>query len=275
MILSFLVVFLIVLLAGLISVTGGNGLIIMPSLLILGYDIKEVLVLVRASAVVFVFFNIIGAVMSRQKVSFDKKDFIITITACTSILISVALLSKLDHIALPFFIALILIGLFFLVIFKDKLSRFSTLFIIVLPIFSGICGSVIGGAGLIISIIYLLLGFDYETTVRKRLIPSLIVQVFAFLVFLNQDIQINYSLMIVIIIATAIAGYLNMRIFFNLSSRAGRILFYGSYSFSISALLENAIGNILNSYGLSWIDFFYTVISLPVVPQAFLIFKDY
>ncbi|MBK2026912.1 hypothetical protein IB643_01910 [Allofrancisella guangzhouensis] len=146
-----------------------------------------------------------------------------------------------------------------MVIFKTKLERFSTFFIVILPIFSGICCSVIGGAGLIINILYLLLGVDHVTAVQKRLVPSLIVQTFAFLVFLNQGIQINYSLMIVIIIATAISGYLSMRIFLNLNPITSKILFYSSFVFAISNLLKSAIEGILDNYGLAWTDIFYVM----------------
>ena len=44
-------------------VTGGNGLILMSSLLMMNYDIKEVMVLIRVSAVVFVLlFNLFALI---------------------------------------------------------------------------------------------------------------------------------------------------------------------------------------------------------------------
>jgi len=38
-----------------VAVTGGNGLILMPSLLMMNYDLKQIMVLVRVAAAVFVF----------------------------------------------------------------------------------------------------------------------------------------------------------------------------------------------------------------------------
>ncbi|MBK2026919.1 hypothetical protein IB643_01945 [Allofrancisella guangzhouensis] len=91
---SLAIIFFIVLLAGLISVTGGNGLIIMPSLLMFGYDIKEIMLLVRASAVVFVFYNVVGMIADKNKISFKKQDLIITITTCASVLLSIRTLGS-------------------------------------------------------------------------------------------------------------------------------------------------------------------------------------
>ena len=40
-------VFIVTVLSGLVAVTGGNGLILMPSLLIMNYNVREVMVLVQ------------------------------------------------------------------------------------------------------------------------------------------------------------------------------------------------------------------------------------
>jgi uncharacterized membrane protein YfcA len=247
-----LLVFGVTLISGLVSVTGGNGLILMPALLMLNYDIKEIMVVVRVSAVVFVLFNLLAMMREKRTVAFSKRDLIITLTSCLSVVLSVIFLNKLDNTTLMLLISAILIGLLLLVVFKNRLHKFSCGFIIILPVFAGICGSAIGGAGLIISIIYLLLGFDHVSATQKRIIPSLIIQILAFLIFINQGIKINNNLLITVVLATAIAGYLNMKMFLNLSPRKGKILFYASFLFSISNLVEDALENILHSYGMDW-----------------------
>lgn len=247
-------VFIVTVLSGLVAVTGGNGLILMPSLLILNYDIKEVMVLIRISAVVFVMFNLFALINGKQIPKFDKKDLLITILSCVSVLISILLLSKLDNTNLMFLISIILISLFLLIIFKPKSTSLAGFFICVLPIFAGICGSAVGGAGLIISILYTLLGSSHIEAVQKRIIPSLIIQILSFAIFMSQGIKVPITLLITVVIATAISGYLNMKIFLNLSPRNSKILFYASFIFSIANLLEDAVENILESKGMDWIN---------------------
>ncbi len=247
-------VFIVTVLSGLVAVTGGNGLILMPSLLILNYDIKEVMVLVRISAVVFVLFNLFALINGRQIPKFDKRDFTITIASCVSVLLSILFLSKLDNTSLMFLISVILIGLFFLILFKPKGTYLSGFFMCALPIFAGICGSAVGGAGLIISILYTLLGSSHVEAVQKRIIPSLIIQILSFATFMGQGINVSVNLLIIVIIATAISGYLNMKIFLNLSPKNSKRLFYASFIFSIANLLEDAIENIMDARGFDWIN---------------------
>lgn len=254
MMLALFGVFIVTIISGLVAVTGGNGLILMPSLLMMNYDIKEVMVLIRVSAVVFVLFNLFALISGKQIPKFDKRDLTITVTSCLSVILSIFLLSKLDNTSLMFIISIILIGLFLLVMFKPKGSYLAGFFMCTLPIFAGICGSAVGGAGLIISILYTLLGSTHVEAVQKRIIPSLIIQILSFVTFLSQGINVSTSLLITVIIATAISGYLNMKIFLNLSPKNGKILFYASFIFSIGNLLEDAFENILEAKGLDWIN---------------------
>ncbi len=245
-------VFLITLLSGLVAITGGNGLILMPSLLILGFDIKEILILIRTSAVVFVLFNLLALIQDKKVPALNKKDLFITILSSVTVILSSSLLTKLNDTILMLAITTILSGLFLLVIFKPKGKILNQIFIIVLPFFAGICGSAVGGAGLIITILYTLLGASPKESVQKRIIPSLTIQIIAFISLMNQGINVNYPTLCVIIIATAIAGYLNMKIFMMLKPRAVKILFYTSFIFSIFNLIEDAIENILFTHHMDW-----------------------
>jgi uncharacterized membrane protein YfcA len=252
--LALFAVFVVTVISGLVAVTGGNGLILMPSLLMMNYDIKEVMVLIRVSAVVFVLFNLLALINGKQIPKFDKRDLTITIISCLSVLLSILLLTKLDNTSLMFIISIILIGLFLLVLFKPKGSYLTVCFVCTLPIFAGICGSAVGGAGLIISILYTLLGSSHIEAVQKRIIPSLIIQVLSFVTFMSQGINVSINLLIVVIIATAISGYLNMKIFLKLTPKNGKRLFYASFIFSIANLLEDAFENILEAKGLDWVN---------------------
>ena len=245
-------VFIVTVISGLVAVTGGNGLILMPTLLMMNFDIKEIMVLIRVSAVVFVLFNLFAIIKDRKVPSFGKKDLFITTISCLSVLSSIAILSKLDNTTLMFAISIILIGLFLLVIFKPQNKIFNQILIVVLPIFSGICGSAVGGAGLIISILYTLLGAEPVEAVQKRIIPSLIIQIISFIAFLHQGINVDMTLLLTVIIATAIAGYLNMKIFMKLSPKNGKILFYASFCFSLFNLIEDALENLLHGIGMDW-----------------------
>jgi uncharacterized membrane protein YfcA len=248
------IVFIVTLLSGIVAVTGGNGLILMPALMILDFNIKEVLILVRTSAVIFVAFNLIALIKDKKMLSFNKKDFFITALSSVTIIFSASLLTKLNDVLLMSIIALILVGLFLLVIFKPRGKILDQFFIIVLPFFAGICGSAVGGAGLIITILYTLLGADPKEAVKKRILPSLIIQIIAFTSLMNQGIKIDYRTLTIVIVATAIAGYLNMKIFMKLTPKAGKILFYASFIFSIFNLLEDAVENILHLKNMDWID---------------------
>lgn len=252
-------VFTVTVISGLVAVTGGNGLILMPSLLMMNYDIKEVMVLVRVGAVVFVTFNLFALISNKRIPKFDRRDFSITAVSCISVLCSILLLSRLDNTSLMFLISVILIGLFFLVLFKPKGNNLAWLFMCTLPIFAGVCGSAVGGAGLIISILYTLLGSSPVDAVQKRIIPSLIIQILSFAIFMNQGINVPTNLLIIVVIATAISGYLNMKIFLNLSPRNSKILFYASFIFSIANLLEDAIENILDAKGLDWMNLVHII----------------
>ena len=55
-------------------------------------------------------------------------------------------------------------------------------------------------------------------------------------------------------LATAIAGYLNIKIFMQLKPKTGKILFYASFLFSMFNLLEDAIENILTAHNMDWLD---------------------
>lgn len=246
--------FVITLVSGLVSVTGGNGLILMPGLLMANLDIKEVMVLVRVSAVVFVIFNLFAMFRIKEVPSFDRKDFLVTLIACLSVFASVLVLTKLGDTTLMLVIAIILSSLFLFITFKPKKKSFSCIFTLILPIFSGVCGSVVGGAGMILSILYLLLGYDHTQAVKKRIVPSLAIQIVSFVMFMSQDIAVNKELLFAIIIATAISGYLNMKIYMQLSKRTGKIIFYASFIFSIFSLLEDFFENILNNFGMGWVD---------------------
>ena len=251
---ALVIVFILTVVSGLVAVTGGNGLILMPALLMMDFDIKQILVLVRVSAVVFVAFNLLALVRSKNSISFKKTDLFITLVSCVTVLLSITFLNKLDNTSLMFIISVILIGLFLLVVFKPKGNKLYWVFILLLPIFAGICGSAVGGAGLIISILYTLLGASPVEAVQKRIIPSLIIQILSFVVLFSQGIKVDTSLMCIVIIATAISGYLNMRIFMKLSPRNGKILFYASFIFSIANLLEDAVENILVAKGMDWMN---------------------
>ncbi len=247
-----IVVFILTVASGLVAVTGGNGLILMPALLMLDFDIKQILVLVRVSAVVFVAFNLLAMIRTKNVVSFRRQDLFITLISCATVLLSITFLNKLDSTVLMFIISIMLIILFLLVILKPKTNSFSWIFILFLPIFAGICGSAVGGAGLIISVLYTLLGASPVQAVQKRVIPSLIIQIIAFATFVSQGVRVDIRLMLVVIIATAISGYLNMKIFMNLSPRNGKILFYLSFLFSIGNLLEDVVENVLTNMGADW-----------------------
>lgn len=255
-------VFIVTVISGLVAVTGGNGLILMPSLLIMDYDIKEVMVLIRVSAVVFVMFNLFALINSKQIPKFDKRDLVITVISCTSVLFSILLLSRLDNTSLMFIISIILIGLFILVLFKPKGNNLTWLFMCTLPIFAGVCGSAVGGAGLIISILYTLLGSSHIEAVQKRIIPSLIIQILSFTIFMSQGINVSTSLLITVVVATAISGYLNMKIFMNLSPKNSKILFYASFIFSIANLLEDAIENMMGTKDLDVMNLLHTFMGM-------------
>jgi uncharacterized membrane protein YfcA len=192
-------------------------------------------------------------IKAKRVPDFGRQDLLITCISSVSILVCIPILAKLNNTSLMFFISLILVGLFLLVIFKPNKNRFSKFFIFFLPIFAGICGSEVGGAGLIITILYTLLGANHIEAVQKRIIPSLIIQIIAFLALFSQATNINYSLMYIVIIATSIAGYLNIKIYLKLSTKNSKLLFYFSFIFSLSNLLEDAIENILEDYHIDWI----------------------
>lgn len=247
-------VFIVTVISGLIAVSGGNGLILMPSLLMLNFDIKEIILIIRISAVVFVLFNLFAMIKAKRVPDFGRQDFSITLISCITILVCIPLLARFNNTNLMLFISLILISLFLLIIFKPSGKRFSKFFIILLPIFAGICGSEVGGAGLIITILYTLLGANHIEAVQKRIIPSLIIQIVACVTLFLQNFNVNYSLMYTVIIATAIAGYLNIRIYLKLSSRNSKLLFYFSFIFSLGNLLEDIAENIMEDYHLEWMD---------------------
>ena len=58
-------VFIITFLCAMVSVSGGSGIILMPSLLLCGYDIKEILFVTRVSAVIFILSNLIAAIHAK------------------------------------------------------------------------------------------------------------------------------------------------------------------------------------------------------------------
>lgn len=236
-----IVVFILTTLSGLISVTGGNGIALMPLLLIMHYNLIDILLLVRTSAVVFVLFNFFAVVRSKSVPKTDSRDLLITAISCVSILFSITFMSKLNQPSLMFTIIVMLICLVIFLLFKPKKNKNPWIYILILPIFAGICGSTIGGAGLVISVLYTILGMDVVTACKKRIIPSLIIQIVAFSMFLSKDFSVNYNLLFAVLLASAIAGYLNMKIFMKLSPRSGKILFYGSIIFSILNLLEDII----------------------------------
>ncbi len=240
------IVFILTLISGLIAVTGGNGLILMPALLLLDFNIKEVMVLIRISAVVFVTFNLFAMLNEQKMPTWNRKDLLITLVSSLSVVISIVLLNKLNDTLLMLIISIILLGLLLLVVFRPKSNHYSKLFILVLPIFAGVCGGTIGGAGLIISILYTFLGSDHKEAVQRRVVPSLIIQIISFLAFMSQGVHIKTDLLITVAVATAIAGFLNMKIFMKLSPRSGKILFYFGFAFSITNLLEKALNNIIN-----------------------------
>ena len=247
-----IIIFIVTLISGLVAITGGNGLILMPSLLIVGLNIKEILVLVRTSAVVFVVFNLVALIKDRQVPTIGKRDIFITLLASITVILSSSILTKLNDTVLMTIITVILVGLFLLVIFKPRGKVLDQIFIVILPFFAGICGSAVGGAGLIISILYTLLGAEPKEAVQKRILPSLTIQIIAFISLMNQSIKIDSLTFFVIMVATAIAGYLNMKIFMKLSPKLGKILFYASFIFSIFNLIEDAVENILEANSMDW-----------------------
>ncbi|MCC2645788.1 MAG: hypothetical protein K0R94_1566 [Burkholderiales bacterium] len=252
---SIFLVFFVTLASGLIAVSGGNGIFLMPSLLILGFNIKDVLIMVRISAVVFVFFSFIATHKEKKVPVFNRQDLYITLVSCASIVICVPLLSKLNDAGLMLFISVILVALFLFIIFKPSGQKHKNFFLVFLPIFAGICGSEVGGAGLIITALYTLTGANHLEAASKRLIPSLIIQILAFFMLLMQNLHFHYILLLVVIIATAISGYLNMKIFFNLSSRKSKMIFYGGFLFALGNLLWHAIKEILKDFDhTNWIN---------------------
>lgn len=249
-----IIIFFITLISGLIAVTGGNGLILMSSLLILGLNIKEILVLVRTSAVIFVIFNLAALIKDKKVPSFSKRDLFITALASITVILSSFLLTKLNDTVLMTIITIILALLFILIILKPRGKILDQMFILILPFFAGICGSAVGGAGLIISVLYTLLGAEPQEAVQKRILPSLIIQIIAFISLINQSFTVDYLLFTTILVATAVSGYLNMKIFMKLSPKTGKILFYASFLFSIFNLIEDSIENILHARNMDWID---------------------
>jgi uncharacterized membrane protein YfcA len=243
-------VFIITLASGLIAISGGNGLVLMPSLLMLNFHIKEILVVIRISAVVFVLFNLFAMMKEKEvPIVFNRHDLWITLISCVSILVCVPLLANLNDTSLMLFISFIIIILFFLIICKPSGEKHKKFFSIFLPIFAGICGSEVGGAGLIITVLYTLLGSNHIEATKRRIIPSLIIQIVAFvMLLLMQHVHFNYTLLMIVVIATAISGYLNTKIFFKLSTRSSKILFYFSFIFALSNLLWRAIKDIIWEY---------------------------
>jgi uncharacterized membrane protein YfcA len=236
--------FAITIISTIISVSGGNGIILMPSLMMLHYDIKEIMYVIRISAIILVLFNLLALLHARKVPKFTSNDFWITVISCLSVYLSIAMLTILNNTYLMVFIAMALAVLFFLVIYKPNAGHFSLLWILILPIFAGICGSMVGGAGLIISILYTLLGADHTMAVQKRIIPSLVIQIFACFAFSTQNFPLNSKLLIIVLVATAIGGYINMKIFLKLSKRTGKAVFYSSFFFSITNLFKNALEHI-------------------------------
>ena len=52
-----------------------------------------------------------------------------------------------------------------------------------------------------------------------------------------------------------------MKIFVKLGQKSGKILFYCSFVFSVSNLLEDALENILTSHNMDWIDLAHVIAS--------------
>lgn len=246
-----IIVFIASLVSTVLCITGGHGMLLMPSLLLLGYNLKEIIVLIRVSAVVFVLFNLLGVVKLDKIPPFDKRDILIIAIACISVMLSVELLVKLNPAQLTFMITGVLVALFIFVVFKPvKWQYHDTLLNICLPIFAGICGSTIGGAGLIICTLYMLTGCDHVEAVKKRIIPSLIVQIVACLSLFTQKIPVDLGVLMTVLFATAIGGYLSMKLFFSLNELHRKILFYVSFVFSIISLLKDAISKMLLTSGV-------------------------
>lgn len=238
------VIFVITLLSALIAVSGGHGIILTPSLLLLGYDIKEIIFVTRISAVVFVLFSLIAVIQEKSVPKFDFKDLLITFIACISAVLSVYFLNNLSNSNVMLFVVSVLIILLLLSIFDIVQAKHNWIFLMFLPIFAGICGSTVGGAGLIICLLYKIIGIDHCHAVKKRIIPSFVIQVITCINFLIQITPANNKLLYTVILATAIGGYLNIRLFLKLPDHISKSFFYASTVFAISILIAKAWNNI-------------------------------
>ncbi|MFN7095528.1 MAG: hypothetical protein ACK4M7_09205, partial [Burkholderiales bacterium] len=95
-----IVVFIITIIASTIAVSGGNGILLVPILSHLDFDLNEILFCVRICAIFFLIANFMAIRKEPSKMQFEAKDWLFCVVACLSALLSISIIMSLSKLAL-------------------------------------------------------------------------------------------------------------------------------------------------------------------------------
>ena len=225
-------------LSSFIAVSGGNGLIMLPILMGLGFKLSYIIPLLRVTAVVFIITAMISAKMAKKPLKPEKDDYpMIILIAISSIIaatfihyFSEEFLEIITFTIVCFFLIAKLNTKLFTMIASNKILQG------IICIFAGMCAALFGGAGVLITIILLSKGVEATALLSRRLVASLIAQASALSVFIfHGHIKIDENFFAVTIFS-AIGIFISTTLSYKIKGRFTPYLLYISIFVSLIML---------------------------------------
>jgi uncharacterized membrane protein YfcA len=237
-----IIIFFAGLITSIIAGSGGNGLLLIPILMLLGFKVSHFIPAIRFCALVFTIGSILTMFFHHKKLYFISKKDLSMLGISMMSAIGTALIM---HHATMLYVRISLISIFILMLFLTILppNRLANVLLkqaawlrSILAFFAGVCGATVGGAGIVLTQMYMHCdGLTASEAMQKRLWPSMFIQLAACTTFLTAHNFLSDQITWVLVIATIIGSYISMR-FIVINKNIAKIIVLSSIIFGIIVL---------------------------------------